>query len=125
MPTESARVPKENPREVVGVGSCHKEGGKGGQGQKQERNGEDCGWRKRAHFTDGRLEGFKCGSEQSCNWQNMKAFLPLPTNMHWKDREEGVTTHKTTLMPPYTCVAPKSLPSVSTLVTGPSNKAVG
>lgn len=40
MPTESARVPKENPREVVGVGSCHKEGGEGGKDRNRRGTGK-------------------------------------------------------------------------------------
>lgn len=49
MPTESARVPKENPPPVLGVGSGHKEGEWWGQrtetGEEQGR-GDNGGERK-------------------------------------------------------------------------------
>lgn len=80
MPTESARVPKENPPPVLGAGSWHKEG-KWWGGEDRDRRGTGKRQRTREKeltATDGTQEAVKCGRTQSCNWQNMKACFPAP-----------------------------------------------
>lgn len=39
--------------------------------------------------TDGTQEAISRENEQSCNWQNMRALLLLPTRTGWKDGEES------------------------------------